>query len=493
MSMASPLERRRAGLLLHPTSLPGSYGNGDLGPNAWQFVEWLATCGFTVWQTLPLGPPHDDLSPYSAQSVHAGNPRLIALEPLIAAGWLAQDAGAQPGEDGWVYRQRRLIEAHQGFQRQGGAERDAYALFQRHHAHWLDDYALYQAIRATHRRKAWFEWPRTLRDRHPEALAGIRTDSAAAIDQCKFEQFLFFRQWAALKQHANQHGILIFGDIPLLVGYDSADVWAQREAFLLDAEGRCKVVAGVPPDYFSATGQLWGNPHYDWEAMQADGFQWWKERIRTQFTQFDLLRIDHFRGLEAYWEIPADAETAIHGRWQTAPGQELFSALRDEFGDLPLVAEDLGIITPEVEALRDANALPGMKVLHFAFGGGADNIYLPHHHVPNAVVYTGTHDNNTTLGWFQELDEGTRRHLFAYLGGTQESIPLPEGLVRVALASVARLAIVPMQDVLGLDGEHRMNRPGVADGCWRWRFQWDQVKPEIAGHYRYLMGLYGRI
>ncbi len=491
MSMASPLERRRAGLLLHPTSLPGQYGNGDLGPNAYRFIEWLAACGFTVWQTLPLGPPHDDLSPYSAQSAHAGNPRLIALEPLIEAGWLSPDAEPRPGEDGWTYRQRRLLEAHQGFQERGSAEREAYAVFQRHHAHWLDDYALYQAIRATHRQKAWCDWPRDLRDRRPEALATVRIDAAAVIDQRKFEQFLFFRQWTALKQHANEHGILIFGDIPLFVGYDSADVWAERAAFLLDAEGRRKVVAGVPPDYFSATGQLWGNPHYDWAAMQANDFQWWKARIRTQFTQFDLLRIDHFRGLEAYWEIPAEAETAIHGRWQTAPGQALLSALREEFGNLPLVAEDLGIITPEVEALRDDNGLPGMKVLHFAFGGGADNPYLPHHHVPNAVAYTGTHDNNTTMGWFDELDAGTRHHLFDYLGGTAEG--MPEGLVRAAFASVARLAILPMQDVLALDGEHRMNLPGIANGNWRWRFDWEQVKPHIAGQYRHLLELYGRI
>lgn len=491
MSRASPLERRRAGLLLHPTSLPGHYDNGDLGANAYRFIDWLAACGFSVWQTLPLGPPHEDLSPYSAQSVHAGNPRLIALEPLIEAGWLSPDAGCRADESGWAYRQRRLVEAHHGFLERGGVERDAYAVFQRHHAHWLDDYALYQTIRATHRQKAWFDWPRPLRDRLADALTAVRNEYAELIDQHKFEQFLFFRQWTALKQYANAQGILIFGDIPLFVGYDSADVWAQREAFLLDGEGRRKVVAGVPPDYFSATGQLWGNPHYHWEAMRENHFQWWKERIRTQLTQFDLLRIDHFRGLEAYWEIPADAETAVHGRWQTAPGAELFHALREEFGDLPLVAEDLGIITPEVEQLRDHFNLPGMKVLHFAFGSGADNIYLPHHHVPNAVVYTGTHDNNTTVGWFDELDGGTRKHLFDYLGGAPEQ--MPELLVRAAFASVARLAILPMQDVLALDGEHRMNRPGVADGCWRWRFRWEQITPQIAEQYRRLLELYGRI
>ncbi len=490
MSQGSPFDRRRAGLLLHPTSLPGGFDNGDLGPEAYRFVDFMAACGFTVWQTLPLGPPHDDLSPYSAQSAHAGNPRLIALEPLIEAGWLKPDGGPRTGEDGWTYRQRRLIEARQGFEKAGQA-RGEHAAFLDRHQLWLDDFALYQAIRAGRERSAWFDWPRELRDRHPETLADIRRQYGENIAQCRFEQFLFYRQWAALKQYANERGILVFGDIPLFVGYDSADVWARRDCFLLDDEGRPEVVAGVPPDYFSATGQLWGNPHYAWEKMRADGFQWWKERIRTQLTQFDLLRIDHFRGLEAYWEIPASAETAVDGRWRLAPGDELFRALRTEFGRLPLVAEDLGIITPEVEALRDAHGLPGMKVLHFAFGGGADNPYLPHNHVLNSVVYTGTHDNNTTLGWFEELDERTRAHLFDYLGGDPKLMPAL--LARCAFASVARLAVVPMQDVLALGGEHRMNRPGVADGCWRWRFRWDQVGSGVAAHYRHLLELYGRV
>ena len=490
MSKGSPLERRRAGLLLHPTSLPGNYDNGDLGPNAYRFVEFMAACGFTVWQTLPLGPPHDDLSPYSAQSVHAGNPRLIALEPLIEAGWLRPDDEPRTGEDGWAYRQRRLVEARRGFQESGGLDGEAYAAFRRQHR-WLDDYALYQAIRAAYERQAWFDWPRELRDRQPAALAEARRHQAETIIQCQFEQFVFYQQWAALKRYANERGILMFGDIPLFVGYDSADVWARRDAFLLDREGRREVVAGVPPDYFSATGQLWGNPHYAWERMRADGFEWWKERIRTQLTQFDLLRIDHFRGLEAYWEIPAAAETAVSGRWRPAPGDELFQALKVEFGGLPLVAEDLGIITPEVEVLRDAHGLPGMKVLHFAFGGGADNPYLPHHHIPNSVVYTGTHDNNTTVGWFEELDERSRAHVFDYLGGGPER--MPELLMRAAFASVARLAVVPMQDVLGLGGEDRMNMPGVAEGNWRWRFRWEQIGAGVAGHYRHLLELYGRV
>lgn len=491
MSRGSPFDRRRAGLLLHPTSLPGGHGNGDLGPDAYRFVEFMTACGFTVWQTLPLGPPHDDLSPYSAQSVHAGNPRLIALEPPIKAGWLKPDQGPEAGEEGWAYRQRRLIEARRGFQERGGPEQGAYEAFLHQHRRWLDDYALYQAIRSARGGWAWFDWPRELRDRQPGALDAARLQHAGAIAQCQFEQFLFYQQWTALKRYANERGILMFGDIPLFVGYDSADVWARREAFLLNDEGRPQVVAGVPPDYFSATGQLWGNPHYAWERMRADGFEWWKERIRTQLTQFDLLRIDHFRGLEAYWEIPASAETAVSGRWRQAPGDELFRALRAEFGSLPLVAEDLGIITPEVEALRDAHGLPGMKVLHFAFGGGADNPYLPHNHVLNSVVYTGTHDNNTTIGWFEELDERTRAHLFDYLCGGPDQTP--ELLTRAAFASVARLAVVPMQDVLELGGADRMNQPGVAEGNWRWRFRWEQVRPPTAGHYRHLLELYGRV
>ena len=491
MNIDWPFDRRRAGLLLHPTSLPNRYGNGDLGPDAYRFIDFMAACGFTVWQTLPLGPTHDDLSPYSAQSVHAGNPRLIALEPLIEAGWLQPDTGPGADETGWAYRQKRLVKARYGFEKSGGTKHKDYKAFLRHRQGWLDDYALYQAIRAAQGQRAWFDWPRELRDRQPGALAAARQQFSETMAQVQFEQFLFYQQWTALKRYANQRGILIFGDIPLFVGYDSADVWAQREAFLLDSEGRRQVVAGVPPDYFSVTGQLWGNPHYAWERMRADGFQWWKERIRTQLTQFDLLRIDHFRGLEAYWEIPASAETAVAGQWRQAPGDELFRALRAEFGNLPLVAEDLGIITPEVETLRDTHGLPGMKVLHFAFGGGADNPYLPHNHVLNSVVYTGTHDNNTTLGWFAELDEQTRAHLFDYLGGGPEW--MPELLIRTAFASVARLAVAPMQDVLELGGEDRMNRPGVAEGNWRWQFRWEQVNAGLAEHYRHLLMLYGRL
>ncbi len=488
MSRSSLFDHRRAGLLLHPTSLPGSYNSGVLGLEAYRFLDFMAACGFTVWQTLPLGPTQEDLSPYSAQSVHAGNPRLISLEQLIDIGLLKKDNGPRTDEDGWNYQKRRLVEAHRSF-RESGMSRVEYDEFLHHNQYWLEDYVLFQAIRTAQGYSSWVEWPRALRDRHPQEIAEVFQNSKDNIEQCRFEQFLFYQQWAAIKRYANENGILIFGDIPLFVGHDSADVWAQRHCFLLDEEGNPHVVAGVPPDYFSSTGQLWGNPHYDWESLRGDGFQWWKDRIRTQLNQFDLLRIDHFRGLESYWEIPANAQTAVIGKWRQAPGDELFRALRTEFGHLPLVAEDLGIITPAVEALRDDHGLPGMKVLHFAFGGERDNAYLPHNHVQNSVVYTGTHDNNTTLGWLEEINFETRTHISDYLGGNFDST----ALIRTAFASVANLAVIPMQDILALGGEHRMNQPGVATGNWRWRFRWEQVSQGTTAWYRHLLELYGRI
>ncbi|HHQ42406.1 MAG TPA: 4-alpha-glucanotransferase, partial [Chromatiales bacterium] len=304
-------------------------------------------------------------------------------------------------------------------------------------------------------------------------------------------QFVFERQWQALRAAAHARGILLFGDLPLFVALDSADVWAHRALFALDAEGRPTRVAGVPPDYFSETGQLWGNPLYEWEAHERERFRWWVERLRTQLARFDLVRIDHFRGLEACWEIPAGARTAMEGRWVPAPGMRLLERLRRAFGGLPLVAEDLGVITPAVEALRERFGLPGMRVLQFAFGGDAANPHLPHNHVPHAVVYTGTHDNDTTVGWHAALEPGARAHLEAYLGGAAGEMPWP--LLRMALASVARLAVIPMQDALGLGSEARMNRPGRTEGNWRWRFQWDQVPSDLAARLRGLLGLYGRL
>ncbi len=485
-----PFERRRAGVLLHPTSLPGGIGNGELGADAWRFVDFLADCGVSLWQMLPLGPTHSDNSPYQCLSVHAGDIRLVSLQRLVEAGWL-DDAGLDTGQDLQAQRKVRLVAAHNGFLRKASAEvRAALDEFTGRHANWLDDFALYQALRDEFEGRAWFDWPQPLRDRDPDALREAHKRLAGAVQQVRFEQFLFFQQWTQLRRYANDRGVLLFGDIPIFVAYDSAEVWADREWFQLDREGRLKVVAGVPPDYFSETGQRWGNPHYDWQALAKDGYRWWLDRIRTQLELFDLMRIDHFRGFEAYWEIDASAETAVDGRWVAGPGADFFEAVRREFGSLPLVAEDLGVITPEVTALREQFGLPGMKILQFAFDGSPDNPYLPHNHEPLSVVYTGTHDNNTTLGWYQELADHERHFLHHYLGPGGD--PMPWLLVRTALASVARLAVLPMQDVLGLDGAHRMNTPGVTEGNWCWRFDWPQLLPEHGERLGGWVSLYGR-
>ena len=489
----SPLDRRRAGVLLHPTSLPGGIGNGDLGPDAYRFIDWLAEAGFSVWQTLPLGPPHADLSPYRCQSVHAGNERLISLDLLTEAGWLDKDQGPKRGENRRAYRLRRLGTAWEGFQRHASNE-DKQALedFIAARRYWLDDYGLFHALREDHGGHPWWRWRAELRDRDASALEKVRVRLRGRIRHSCFEQFVFFRQWHALKSYADQRGVCMFGDMPLFVAEDSADVWAQRRYFRLNQRGRPQVVAGVPPDYFSATGQRWGNPHYAWDEMSGDAFRWWVERTRTHLEHFDLIRVDHFRGLEAFWEIPADEKTAINGRWVPAPGHELLSVLRQTFDRLPLVAEDLGTITPEVDALRDAFGLPGMKILQFAFDGAADNPFLPHNHVHNAVVYTGTHDNDTSLGWFHSLDPAGRQQVLDYLDCTATA--MPRALCQAALASVARLAVLPMQDVLGLGAEHRMNRPGTNQrGNWRWRFSWGEIPPSLSADFRRLNELYGRL
>jgi 4-alpha-glucanotransferase len=485
---APVLDRRRAGLLLHPTSLPGTGTTGDLGGEAFHFIDFLIASGISVWQMLPLGPTHADGSPYQCLSVHAGEPGLISLARLREWGWL--DADPPPAADP-VARAACLRDARHAYERQASAaERSAFAEFTARHAHWLEDYALYQALRRDQQGQPWWLWPAPLRDRSGEAMekAALRlTDDLAAV---RFEQYVFFRQWGELRHYANARGVLLFGDMPIFVAHDSADVWAQRANFALDAEGQPRVVAGVPPDYFSATGQRWGNPLYDWERLQADAYAWWLQRLRTQLHLFDLVRIDHFRGFEAYWEIPAQEQTAVNGRWVKSPGDALFRAMQREFHALPLVAEDLGIITPEVTALRERFGLPGMRILQFAFDGGAENPYLPHRFDANSVVYTGTHDNDTTRAWFDSLSEQQRQPVMDYLGFPGEAMPWP--LIRAALASVARLAVLPMQDVLELGAGSRMNEPGTISGNWRWRFSWEQVDPGLAARLRHLVQLYQR-
>jgi 4-alpha-glucanotransferase len=421
--------KRRAGILLHPTSLPEI-------KDTYRFIDFLADSGMSIWQILPLGPPHHDLSPYNCQSIYAANPALINYTNKV---------------DKVAFKQ--FIETQQ---------------------YWLEDYALFAAL---HKKlqTGWWQWQPALRDRQQYALNKARQDLAEPIQQHRLEQFLFFTQWQQLKQYANQRGILIFGDIPIFVAQDSVDVWANRENFLLDAQGQPTVVAGVPPDYFSATGQRWGNPLYDWEYMQSNDFNWWKQRLKTASILYDVARIDHFRGFEACWTIPASCKTAIEGEWVKAPGTALFKSLEQSNINLPLVAEDLGIITDKVKALRDQFGLPGMKILQFAFDGNPDNSYLPHNHIENCVVYTGTHDNNTTLGWFQE--QTNQQYICEYLNTTPDKMPW--ALIEAVFASKANWAIIPMQDILSLDANHRMNTPGIATGNWRWRFNWSQLSPEI--------------
>lgn len=483
-------DQRRAGVLLHPTSLPGGEELGELGPDAFRFVDFLAEARISVWQVLPLGPTHTDLSPYMSPSVHAGNTRMISLDVLHNEGWLNGDEIV--GDDPQHQRRERLYAAHQRFnQKADEIDRQAYRSFCHDHQSWLDDYALYQALRQLHHGQAWTEWPVAYRDRNPEALTEIQAVHGDIVEQAHFEQFLFFRQWTAIKHYANERGIYLFGDMPIFVAHDSAEVWAQREYFDLDVAGHPCTVAGVPPDYFSETGQHWGNPHYSWDEMAKDGYRWWIQRMHTARELFDVIRLDHFRGFEAYWSIPADAQLPSEGHWVTGPGGDLLDALFAAIPDLPLVAEDLGVITPQVEELRDRYQLPGMKILQFAFDGNPGNPYLPEHHVKNTVAYTGTHDNDTSVGWYASLDEGTRNTVNHCLSGNGET-EMPWSLIQATLASPAMLAVIPMQDLLGLGSEARMNTPGEIDNNWHWRFNWEQLPANLAETLSELIQRYDR-
>lgn len=484
--------KRRAGILLHPTSLPETPGNGDLGHQARYFIDFLVSCGATVWQMLPLGPVNEDLSPYQTQSVHAANPLLISLDLLAKEGWLSPDNNPPTAPEAEVrqYRYHRLRQAYEGFQRQASTDiRQAYTKFIADNAYWLPDYALFRTLTVENNEAPWLDWQAPYRDRQPQALEKIRSQLAREIDQYQFEQFIFYQQWQDLKQYAKEKQIYLFGDIPIFVALNSADVWANQHNFLLDETGQPKFVTGVPPDYFSATGQLWGNPHYDWQYMQNNGFQWWIERLRTQEKLFDMIRVDHFRGFEACWKVDAKAKSAINGEWVKIPGEALFNTLQNHI-TLPLVAEDLGVITDEVIALRDKFGLPGMRVLQFAFDRNPHNIHLPHNYIPHSVVYTGTHDNNTTLGWFQNLSPEEQQYICDYTHSTHDKMPW--GLMETALASVSQLAVVPMQDVLAADAKHRMNQPGVAEGNWRWRFEWSQLPENSHLWFKERAHFYGR-
>lgn len=471
---------RRAGLLLHPTSLPGPFPNGDLGHEAYRFVEFLAAAGCQEWQMLPVGPTGEGGSPYQSTSSHAGARELISLYWLGDRGWLDVVDPARS-------RDAHLLAAGAAFAARPAADFDAFCAGE---AHWLHDFALYCALKAAHGGQVWSDWPARERHRDRRSLAAARRRHAQAIAQVCFEQYAFFTQWRELRDYAHRHGVSLFGDLPLFVAHDSADVWAAQEAFLLDEAGQPTFVAGVPPDYFAADGQRWGNPHYHWDWHLAQDFAWWRARIATQAQRFDRLRIDHFRGLDSVWMIPASAPTAVDGEWQAAPGVALLEAVTQAFPDLAVVAENLGIITPEVEALRRRFGLPGMVVLQFAFDGAARNPHLPHNHAADDVVYTGTHDNDTTRSWFDTAPDAVRDRALDYLGLPGETMPMP--LIRAALASVAVLAVLPLQDVLGLDGTARMNTPGTVEGNWAWRLVPGQLTPELAGRLRALVDLYGR-
>jgi len=494
------MQRTRAsGILLHPTSLPGPHGIGSLGAEAYAFVDFLAGAGQSIWQILPLGPTGYGDSPYSALSAFAGNPLLICLERLVEAGDL--DTGDIAGTaipDGAVsfgfvhgFKGRLLQKAARRFRKTSSTERrTAFAEFCVRQAWWLNDYTIYRALRQHFEGRAWNSWPVEIRHREDEALRYWGEQLADAIDDEKYAQFVFFEQWFALKDYANSRGVRIFGDIPIFVALDSADVWANPHFFHLDSEGHPTQVAGVPPDYFSATGQRWGNPLYRWDRLAADGFSWWLARFSWNLTQTDLVRIDHFRGFEACWVIPAEEKTAINGRWESVPGADLFQALTDALGKAPIVAEDLGVITPEVEALRDRFGFPGMKILQFAFDAGAGNPYLPHNFLRNCVVYSGTHDNDTTVGWWKSLSRQERDGVQAYLGSGDREIWWE--MIRLAMASVADLCIFPLQDVLGLGSEARLNTPGRPDGNWSWRYPSRALTPELQHRLAELCRIYGR-
>ncbi len=468
---------RSCGVLLHATSLPGPYGCGDLGEGAHQFIDWLAAAGQRLWQVLPLGPTGAGNSPYMSPSAFAGHPLLVDLGDLHQRGWLTAgeiEIGTPSTTDRVDYaavipwRMQRLALAARRFASSADpASRSQYLQFCAEQAGWLEDYALYTVLAAAQPGRSWSAWPDGLAAREPLALARARSRLAAQLDACRFVQWCFYRQWQALREHAQARGIRMFGDTPIFVAYDSADVWAHPGLFELDDSGQPVAVAGVPPDYFSATGQRWGNPLYRWEAHAATDFDWWRRRVRHALDNFDLLRIDHFRGFAAFWRIPIHEETAICGEWMPGPGEALFHSLTSSLGPLPIVAEDLGTITSDIEHLRQSFAFPGMRVLQFAWGGDIVNPNLPHNHSRDAVVYTGTHDNNTTIGWWRDLDDATRRHVCEYLG-TDGQEPHWD-LIRAACASVADTAILSLQDVLGFDGGHRMNTPGQAAGCWEWR------------------------
>jgi 4-alpha-glucanotransferase len=479
---------RATGILLHPTSLPCPGGIGDFGAAAYEFVDFLAAARQGLWQVLPLGPPANGNSPYSSTSAFAGNPLLISLDRLADRGWLDHSRVAEiPTTTGEIHydlvasrKLPLLIEAaHRFLERASGNSRARFEQFCAENNWWLDDFVLFDALREHNGRQAWKQWSSELARREPAALEEARRKFAAEIAVCRVIQFFFYQQWQALRVYCAQRSIRTVGDIAIFVDYDSADVWAHRDLFLINEDLEPNVVSGVPPDAFSSTGQRWGNPLYNWEAMRAQGYDWWVQRLRWATQTCDYIRLDHFRGFAQFWEVPASESTAIHGRWVDGPGDALFNRLREALGGLPLFAEDLGSITPDVNALRERHQLPGMAVLQFGFGDLGAHIYLPHRLTPDRVIYTGTHDNDTAMGWWKSgVSDYERRAVDALIGSRQEEIHW--ALIRLAQSSVASLCVVPLQDVLGLGSEARLNTPSVPTGNFRWRYQPGDLTPQLA-------------
>ncbi len=491
---------RTSGVLLHPTSLPGPHGSGDLGPAAYHFIDWLKSAGQRLWQTLPLGGIGPGNSPYMSSSAFAGNVLLIDMAALQQRGWLGADAlatppAADPHHIDFAsmvpWRMQRLADAAAGFGASGDAiDRADFAAFCTEHASWLNDYALFMAQCDATGWAPWTTWPAPLARRAPEALAAAHAQHAQAIAFWQFCQWCFFRQWAALRAHAHAQGVQIVGDAPIFIANQSAEVWARQDLFTLDAGGEPTVVAGVPPDYFSATGQRWGNPLYRWPAHAAEGYAWWISRLRHTLALVDIVRIDHFRGFADYWEIPAAEPTAVNGRWLPGPGMALFDAIHAALGPLPLIAEDLGVLSPAVQSLLRDSGFPGMAILQFAFAGDASEPFLPHNHRQHSVVYTGTHDNDTTVGWWARASEHEHHHARAYLGTDGHDIAW--AMLRAGAASVADTVVHPMQDILVLPSDCRMNLPGSASGWWSWRFEWRQVHPWHGHRLADMTRLFGR-
>jgi 4-alpha-glucanotransferase len=480
------ITQRASGILLHPTSLPGPFGAGDFGADAYKFVDWLKAAGQTYWQVLPLGEIGPGNSPYMSSSAFAGSILLIDLVELAEHGWLNDDdliphpefnadrANYELTKPFRIERLRRA--AKQFFATTNQKLHQAFVEFCELEQEWLHDYALFMAIANQENGREWSHWPNELVRREPSALRNVAINHADEIAFWKFCQWGFARQWSNLKRYANERGILIIGDVPIFVALQSADVWAHQSLFELNENGQPLVVAGVPPDYFSETGQLWGNPLYRWDAHEKTGYKWWIYRLKKALQLSDLVRIDHFRGFASYWGVPADAPNAIHGKWMLGPGEKLFKAFENAFPNLPIIAEDLGMITPDVIELRDQFQLPGMRVLQFAFGEDESNHFLPHHYIPNAVAYTGTHDNDTSVGWWNSLPDHQKSFAQQYLSCDGQNIQWD--MMRALSNSKTNTAIYPMQDVLGLPNTCRMNYPGLPEGNWEWRFTWGQIQLE---------------